>query len=125
MSAANEQSIKTTKFSDEVIAICAVNATLKVKGVAELYGGFTDALSKNILGKESLYKGIKVSQGEDGLLIDISVIVDYDVKVPGVAWDIQESVKREIESMIELPVKAVNIYVQGVKTPQEEDKEND
>lgn len=120
MSAGNEQNIGTTKFSDEVIAVCAVNATLKIDGVADLAGGFTDSLSKNILGIESVSRGIKVSQAEDGLTIDISVIVDYDVKIPGVAWDIQEHVKTEVEHMTELPVKAVNIHVQGVLIPQKE-----
>lgn len=125
MDTSNDQKVLNLKISDEVIAVCAVNATLKTKGVAELSGGLTNALSKNILGKELLAKGIKVSQGEESLVIDISVIVDYDVKIPTVAWDIQENVKKEVESMTDIPVGAVNINVQGVCIPQEEDPEND
>ena len=124
MNTPNEPKVLNLKISDDVIAVCALNATLKTKGVAELSGGLTNVLSKNILGKELLAKGIKVSQGEESLVIDISVIVDYDVKIPTVAWDIQENVKKEVESMTEIPVEAVNISVQGVHIP-EEDPGND
>lgn len=120
MNVVNEQKAGNLKISDEVVAVCAANATLKTKGVAELTGGLTNALSKNILGKELLSKGVKVSQGEEGLIMDIFVIVDYQVNIPAVAWDIQEHVKREVESMTELPVEAVNINVQGVHIPEEE-----
>lgn len=120
MNVVNEQKAGNLKISDEVVAVCAANATLKTKGVAELTGGLTNALSKNILGKELLSKGVKVSQGEEGLIMDIFVIVDYQVNIPAVAWDIQEHVKKEVESMTELSVEAVNINVQGVHIPEEE-----
>lgn len=120
MNMVNEQKAGVLKVSDEVIAVCAANATLKTDGVAELTGGLTNALSKNILGKELLSKGVKVSQGEEGVIMDIFVIVDYQVNIPSVAWEIQEHVKREVESMTEVAVEAVNINVQGVHIPEEE-----
>lgn len=121
MNVANEQRYGTLKISDEVVAVCAANATLKTKGVADLAGDFTNALSKSILGKELLSKGVKVSQGKDGLIIDIFVIVDYQVNIPAVAWEIQEHVKNEIVSMTELEVEAVNINVQGVHAPEKKE----
>jgi uncharacterized alkaline shock family protein YloU len=121
----NERRNGTIKFSDEVIAVCAANATLKTKGVADLAGDFTNALSKSILGKELLSKGVKVYQGEDGVVVDVFVIVEYKVNIPSVAWDIQEHVKNEITSMTELKVNAVNINIQGVQFPEEEAIAND
>lgn len=125
MNTVSEQKSGTLKISDEVIAVCAANATLKTAGVAELFGGFTNAISKNLLGKELMSKGIRVSQTEDGVSLDIFVIVQYNIKIPAVAWEIQENVKKEVESMTEIPVKAVNIHVQGVFLPQEEEPEHD
>lgn len=125
MSTARGHGEDTVKISDEVIAVCAVNATLKTEGVANLAGGFSNALSRNILGKELMSKGIKVTQAEDGVTVDVHIIVKYHVKIPAVAWDIQENVKKEIHSMTELPVKAVNIHVQGVEIPPEEKDTND
>lgn len=120
-----EQENGIIRVSDEVIAVCAANAILKTKGVAELAGDFTNTLSKNILGKELLSKGVKVSQNEEGVVVDVFVIVEYKVNIPSVAWDIQENVKKEITSMTGLTVNAVNINIQGVQIPQEEVPVND
>lgn len=117
MNTSNQHTEGVLKISDEVIAVCAVNAALKTNGVANLAGGFSNALSKNILGKELMSKGIKVSQSEEGVEIDVHIIVKYHAKIPAVAWDIQENVKNEVQSMTEIPVRAVNIHVQGVEIP--------
>jgi uncharacterized alkaline shock family protein YloU len=114
MSTDGEEKYGVVKISDEVIAVCVLNSTLRTKGVYGLSGGLTDSLTKNILGKEPLYKGIKINQSDDGVVIDISVIVDYGVKIPDVAWNVQENVKNEVEDIIGVPVNAVNIHVMGV-----------
>ena len=103
------------------MAVCATNATLRTPGVAGLTGGITDSISETILGKESLSKGIKVNQTDDGIVLDVYVVVDYGVKIPVVAWDVQTNVKEELEIMTSRPVLAVNIHVQGVEEPKEED----
>ena len=114
MGMAAEDKLGTVKIADDVIAICVMNATLKTKGVSALFGGISESLQKNILGKQPSIKGIKVSQSDEGIYLDINVIVEYGVKIPAVAWDIQENVKQEIENMIDEEVKAINIHVQGV-----------
>ena len=122
---ANENNNGIIRVSDEVVAVLAANATLKTKGVADLAGDFTNLLSKSILGKELLSKGVKVSQTEEGVIVDVFVIVEYKVNIPSVAWDIQEHVKNEIIEMTELKVSAVNINIQGVQMPEEEAAVND
>ena len=122
MSPAAEEKLGTLKISDGVVAVCTMNAALKTRGVAGLSGVFTDNISKNLFGKDPLHKGIKVSQGEDGIGIDIYIVVEYGVKIPEVAWDVQENVKKEVEAMTEAAVKAVNIHVQGVHFTDGEDQ---
>lgn len=107
-------------FSDEVLAVCAVNATLKTEGVSNMAGGVYDTLSKNILGRESAAKGTKVSRSGEETAVDVSVIVDYGCNIPTVAWDIQENVKNELRNMVDVDVTAVNIHVQGVSMPSED-----
>lgn len=116
----DEKELGSVKISDEVMAVCAINATLRTPGVAGLTGGLTDSISETILGKESLSKGIKVNQTDDGIVLDVYVVVKYGVKIPVVAWDIQTNVKEELEIMTSRSVSAVNIHVQGVERPEEE-----
>ncbi len=108
---------KKYTFSDEIIAVCAVNATLKTRGVSDMAGGVYDAISKNILGKESVARGARVNRNDSDTEVEVSVVVDYGCNIPSVAWDIQENVKNEIREMVEIDVTAVNINVQGVEMP--------
>ena len=116
-----EDKYGTIKISDEVVSICAVNAALNTNGVHELSGGLIDNLSRNILGNEPPSKGIKISRDEQNVEIDVFIIVDYEVKIPAVAWEVQVNVKNEVEQMTGLSVTAVNIHVQGVHLPDEEE----
>ncbi len=109
------------RISDEVICICAANASIRTEGVHELSGGFIDNLSKNIRGTDTTTKGIKIDRDENDCTLDVSLICDYDVKIPQVAWDVQVNVKNEVESITGMNVNAVNIHVQGVYIADEED----
>ncbi|MDD4367158.1 MAG: Asp23/Gls24 family envelope stress response protein [Eubacteriales bacterium] len=118
----HDEDLGSVKISDEVMAICAINATLRTEGVAELAGGVSDVIAESILGKESLSKGVKVSQNEDGIIFDVYIIVEYGVKIPTVAWDIQSNVKNEVETMTDREVLGVNIHVQGVEEESEKNE---
>ena len=104
------------KISDAVIAICAVNATRRTDGAAEMAGGFADMLGKSLLGIDFAAKGVKVSENSEGEMeLDIYIIAKFGYQIPVVAWDIQENVKKEVEFMTGRELEAVNIHVQGVK----------
>lgn len=119
----HEEQLGSVKITDDVIISCAAKATLELDGVHELTAtGGIDSISKNILGKDSNVKGVKVSHNDEGLILDIYIIVEYKVKIPQLAWEIQGTVKREIESITDLNVLEVNIHVQGVYLPGEEDE---
>lgn len=106
------------KIADEIIATIAGLAAIEVKGVAGMSGGLADGIAE-ILGKKNLSKGVKVDINEKGSAIDLYIIVDYGTKIPDVAWEIQDKVKKSIETMTGLQVLEVNIHIQGVHFPRE------
>jgi uncharacterized alkaline shock family protein YloU len=110
------------KIPNEVIAVSAMNAVLKTEGVHDLAYGFTENLSKNLLGRDTLSRGIKISQEKEGVIIDVHVNVIYNVKIPIVAWDIQENVKKDVEKITEEPIFQVNIHVQGIGFDENESR---
>lgn len=114
----NESDVNGIKISDEVVAIIAGIAASDVPGVAGMSGGLVGGISE-ILGKKNFSKGIKVDVGERDATIEIFIIVDYGVRIPDVAWEIQNKVKKSVEEMTGLIVKKVNIHVQGVKVEKE------
>lgn len=62
--------------------------------------------------------GIKVTMIDEGDLpmvsVDAFVLVRYGLRIPDVAWDLQELLKNELERSTGYEVKSVNIFVQGV-----------
>ena len=103
------------KLPDEVIAIAAARAVLDTKGVAELSGGIGNSISKTLLRKEQLSKGMRIDQSDEGIQLDVYIIVYYGARIPEIAWQIQKNVKKSIQQLSERKVLAVNVHVQGVK----------
>jgi uncharacterized alkaline shock family protein YloU len=112
------------KIANEVVGIIAGLAASEIDGVAGMSGGIAGGIAE-ILGKKNLSKGVKVEVGETETAIDLFIIGEYGVRIPEVAWKIQENVKQAIESMTGLSVVEVNIHVQGVHFGIPEQKEED
>lgn len=107
-------------ISDDVIATYVSEAVMKTEGVSGLYAGFSDTLSKNLLGKDSIYKGLKITNDDEGYTIDIFLIVDYGVKIPEIAWHVQKNVIAELEQVMAIVIKDVNIHIQGVELSKDQ-----
>ena len=110
------------KITNEVVAIIAGIAAVEVPGVTTMSGGIAGGLAE-ALGRKNLSKGVKVEVGEKEAAIDLYIIVDYDCRIPEVAWNIQEKVKNAVETMTGLNVIEVNIHVQGVNMEKDLKKE--
>lgn len=108
----------TVKIADEVVAIIAGMSATEVKGVAGMSGGIVGGIAE-FVGKKSLSKGVKVEVGEKEAAVDLHVIVEFGVRIPEVAHEIQQNVKKAIEGMTGLSVVEVNVHIQGVTFPSE------
>lgn len=104
------------KIADDVVAVIAGIAVSEVKGVSGMSGGFAGGITEVFSGKKNLAKGIKVEMDDKDTKIDVNIIVEYGTRIPDVAFEIQNRVKKSVETMTGLKVVAVNVHVQGVKT---------
>ena len=104
------------KISDDVVAVIAGVAVTEVAGVAGMAGGFAGGISEVFSGKKNLAKGIKADINENSVKIDVNIIVEYGSRIPDVAFEIQNRVKKAVEGMTGLKVEEVNVHVQGVNT---------
>jgi uncharacterized alkaline shock family protein YloU len=118
----NPEELGTVKISDDVVSIISGLAATEVKGVAGMSGGIAGGIAE-LLGRKNQSKGVKVTIGEKQVNIDLYVVMEYGVKIPDVAWEIQEKVKKAVETMTGLNVIEVNIHVQGVTMDKAEDEE--
>lgn len=116
--------IGAVRIANEVVAIVAGLAATEVPGVSAMSGGLAGGIAER-LGRKNLSKGVKVEVGEREAAVDLYLIVEYGVRIPDVATQVQNSVKRAVETMTGLKVVEVNVHVQGVAFGKDEEAEEE
>lgn len=120
----NEKS-DTIKISPDVVATIAGVATTEIKGVAGMFSSFAGGLAEKLGAKKSPTKGIKVEIKEKSVLIDLYIVVEFGIRIPELAWEIQESVKNSVETMTGLLVEKVNVHIDGISFKKTESEANE
>lgn len=116
----SSQNNSSVKISADVVATIAGVATTEIEGVAGMCTSFAGGIAEKFGGKKSLTKGIKASITDNSTIIDLYVIVDFGVRIPELAWEIQENVKNSVETMTGLKVEKVNIHIDGISFKKSE-----
>lgn len=116
-----DQLTDSTVINDDVISVIAFMAVQEITGVSAMGGGFVGDIVERF-GKKSHDRGIKVETTGENVVLDISVFVEYGIKIPDIAIQIQNNVRKAVEDMAGKKVVAINLIVQGVKIPDSEDK---
>lgn len=91
-------------------------------GMSRTLGAVTDKVSG---GRPSVSRGVKVEVGERQAAVDLDVVVEYGFAIVEVAAEVRTSVITAVERMTGLEVVEVNITVDDVHLPDEEDDEED
>ncbi|EEX49336.1 MULTISPECIES: Asp23/Gls24 family envelope stress response protein [Jonquetella] len=101
-------------LSDDVLLDLARKALGTTTDIRLASTGLSSVLG---LSRKSV-EGLRVSVDESGkepvITVDAYLLVRWGVRVPDLAWDVQELLKRELERVTGYRVKAVNIHVQGI-----------
>jgi len=59
--------------------------------------------------------GILVKTEEDGVSLELNLIIEYGLRIKSVADSVSESVKYRIEKIMGIPVKRVDVHVRGLR----------
>ncbi len=104
------------KISEEALAAIVSYTLSQIRGIASMPAGFMEKL-----GKKDSSKGVKLELSEQEVSVALQLVVDYGVRIPALALEIQNTVRDSIEQMTGLKVKEVNIYVQGISFDRSEE----
>lgn len=108
------------KISEEVVQTIAAMAVKDVKGVT-VAASFADGFVEKFV-KKNFNKSVKITLEEKAVTVELHIGIDYGVKIQTVAAELQDMIKRNIETMTDLSVTRVDIYVDGInfnKEPKE------
>ncbi|WP_202081020.1 Asp23/Gls24 family envelope stress response protein [Caldalkalibacillus salinus] len=109
------------RIADDVVAVISSIATLETEGVSGMSAGIAEGITKRVSGKQ-VQRGVQVIIEDDEATIDVRVVVQFGQKIDEVCKQVQFNVKKSIENMTGIEVKAVNVRVDGVDLKQQEVK---
>lgn len=118
-----EKTSDEIQISPEVIASIAGVAISSIEGVETTQGAFFDSIPDLLKSKEKVSKGIKVEIQGSRVNIFTNILVEYGLRIPDVAFEVQKKVKENVESMTGLDVKEVNVNIQGLKSAKSKKQE--
>ncbi len=103
-------------YANEVISTIVSVATTEVEGIAGIVG--SGSLT-GLLGKGRTPRGVKVDMNGQNVSVDVSVTVDYGIPIQKVGRNVQENIRKSVESMTGLHVVKVDLHVVGVSFEKE------
>ncbi len=113
----NKSELGGMNIANEVLGIVAGIAATEIDGVAAMSGGLVRGIAE-MLGRKNLSKGVKLEETDEGVIVELNLIVDFEVNIPDVTEEVQRNVKKSLEKMTGVDVKAVNINVLGIDIPE-------
>jgi uncharacterized alkaline shock family protein YloU len=110
----SEKSLGRIEVAPTAIASIVNHAVRQCYGVVGMANrNLADGIT-HLLSKESR-QGIDVTIEESDIVIDVYVVIEYGMRISAVANSIKNTVSFHIERALGVPVKAVNVYVQGLR----------
>ena len=117
----------STTIADTVVSKIAGIATREVTGVHAVGGGAARAignLRERIPGGRTNHsQGVSVEVGETQAAVDVDLIAEYGVSISDLAAGVRRNVISSVERMTGLQVTEVNISVNDIHLPEDDDAE--
>jgi uncharacterized alkaline shock family protein YloU len=118
-----------TRIADSVVAKIAGIACREIPGVYNMGSGGARALGAirerlpSPSSTSTAGQGVHVEVGERQAAVDLDVVVDYGVPIVDVSQSIRDNVTNSVERMTGLEVNEVNVYVDDVHVPEDDQQE--
>ena len=84
-----------------------------IKEITEMLMGDTDKSELNISSRT-----IKIEIKNNKPLINLYIIIKYGVRIPDIAWDIQNRIKESIKNKLGININEIDIHVEGIQFPK-------
>ncbi|MCY0877709.1 MAG: Asp23/Gls24 family envelope stress response protein [Firmicutes bacterium] len=115
-----EPAVPTVQIAHDVLGDMALLAAREVQGVSDFALGEGLRSRSEVWARRVGHRPVRVEVRDREVEFSLYLVVEYGVRIPEVAQKVQESVKRRVEDITGLTVKAVDIHIQGVAMPHAE-----
>lgn len=106
------------EIAPEVIEVIAGISASEVDGLSSMRGNFATGVVERF-GKKSHSKGVKVELTDDGIVIDLYVVMQFGFSIPEVAQKLQTNIRQTMKNMTALEISEINVHVVGIQMEKE------
>jgi len=116
--------------TETIRSIVGLNLT-DVKGVVGSRKSIIKEITDMLRGEtnedeiEEANRTIKVEIKDNKPLINLFIIIKYGVRIPDIAWDIQNRVKEGLMKKLGTEINEIDIHVQGIQFPKKSQSRKD
>lgn len=109
MAQKNKDTFNSTHINKNMMLSIVTLATKETHGVVDVaqppFQKVQKIFSKNI------GDGVSIKFTQLGLIIDVYIVIEIGYGANDVVYNVQQNIKNSISTMIELPIKAVNVHI--------------
>ena len=102
-------------ISENVVAAVVRKYTLEVDGVVRFASSTIGGGLAVMIGRKSSESSVVVAIDGDAVSISVTLVLEFGIKVPGVAALVQDVIRSRVEDLTGMHVVSVNVNVQDLE----------
>lgn len=102
-------------IANEVLADIAGYVALESYGIVGMAAPSVADGVAQLLPKQKLRKGVKITSTDDGVSVDLFVIIEHGTQLAEVSHNLADHVRYSITDIANVAVSSVEVHVLGVK----------
>lgn len=102
-------------IANEVLADLAGYATLEGYGVVGMASPTVADGVAQLLPRQKLRKGVKITSGDEGVLVDLYVVIEHGTNLAEVSHNLANRVTYTLTTTADVKVTGVEVHVMDVK----------
>jgi uncharacterized alkaline shock family protein YloU len=107
--------VGSVNIANDVLADLAGYACLESYGVVGMASpSLRDGVAQ-LLPAAKLRKGVKVATADDGVVVNLYVVIEFGTNLAEVSHNLANRVRYVLTNMADVKVASVDVHVQGVK----------
>ncbi len=110
-----ESSHGAVHIANDVLADLAGYAALESYGIVGMASPNLTGGVAQLLPREKLRKGVQVVSDDDGVEVDLYVIIEHGTQLAEVSHNLSNRVRYVLTDVADVAVKSVEVHVLGVK----------
>jgi len=104
-----KDTLNNTHINKNMMLSIVTLATKEIAGVVDIAQPKIQQFKK--IFSQNVGDGVSIKFTQLGLIIDVFIVVEIGYSANDIVYRVQRNIKNSISTMIELPIKAINVHI--------------